>query len=161
MKIKTLLLSLLLGLCFSSWVHATFKVGIPTFDPPYVYSANEGFVVDLTHVICQRLKEDCQLLSMDYDELFTALNNGQIDWIAGGVYIKLDGNYLFSIPYTTGQAQFLTLESNNAQQIADLAGGTIGVVKDNPYGTLFADYLNKTYPGQFKVNEYNSTWVCT
>lgn len=156
MRRYKLLLSLLLGLGFSSLTHATYNVGIPEFDPPYVYSASEGFVVDLTRIVCERLEDDCQLIPMNYDELFSALNNGQIDWIGGGIYIKPDGNYIFSIPYTRGKAQFLTLQTSTAQIIADLAGGKIGVVKDNPNGTIFADYLNRTYPGQFQITEYNS-----
>jgi ABC-type amino acid transport substrate-binding protein len=156
MRIKTRILSLLLALGFSSFVHATFKVGIPIFDPPYVYSANEGFAIDLTHIICKRLKASCQLIPMNYDELFTALNKGQIDWIAGGIYIKPDSNYIFSLPYATAKAQFVTLQTSKAQTISDLAGGTIGVVKNNTYGTIYADYLYKTYPGQFRIKEYNS-----
>lgn len=156
MRIKSLLLSIVLAMSFSFSAYADLKVGVPSFDPPYVYSINEGFAIDLANIICARLKEKCILKSMNYQELFSALRLGQVDWILGSIFIKPSANYIFSIPYMTGNSQFLTLQTNKAQKVSDLTGSTIGVVIDNPDGSVFSDYLNNNFPGQFKIQEFNS-----
>lgn len=155
MRVKIALLCLL-GILFCSCLNAAYKVGIVAFDPPYVYSINEGFDIDLTKIICQRLKIQCILIPMSYNKLFTALDSGDIDFALGAIFIKPNSGYLFSLPYTIGRGQFMVLKSSSAHTVEDLKGKDIGVIKGNPTGSAFVDFLNSHYPDLFQIKDYDS-----
>lgn len=155
MRSKALLLSCLLYL-FSASTFATLNVGILTFDPPYVYSPSEGFDIDLTRDICVRLKTKCKLVFMNYNEFFPALDKGQIDFALGGIFIDPASHYIFSLPYIVGRGQFMTLKNSPYHTVAELKGAAVGVIKGNPAGNFFVDFLINTYPGMFQVKAYDN-----
>lgn len=155
MRSKALLLSFLLCL-FSASTFATLNVGILTFDPPYVYSPSEGFDIDLTRDICAGLKTKCNLIFMNFNQFFSGLDNGKIDFALGGIFIDPTSQYIFSLPYIVGRGQFMTLKNSPYHTIADLKGTTVGVIKGNPAGNFFADFLANTYPGMFHAKDYDN-----
>jgi len=55
-----------------------------------------------------------------------------------------------------GLGQFMTLRGSPAETVNDLEGTNIGVIKGNPAGSVFVDFLNTTYPNVFKINDYNN-----
>lgn len=137
--------------------HAEVKVGTVYFDPPFVMSTGVGFDTDFTRVIFQHLKMPYQLISMNYKQLFTHLDRGQIDLAVGGISIANQqmSKYLFSLPYMLSKGQFLTLNANNIKSMADLKGGDIGVIRGQEQSDVFYNYLLSHYKGQFDVVEYN------
>ncbi len=85
MKIKAWII---LAIClFNTQANALIKIGTVFFNPPYVFSLNEGFDIDLSQMLCKGLQEQCQLIPMDYSALFPALINGTIDIAIGGISI--------------------------------------------------------------------------
>ncbi|WP_026069274.1 transporter substrate-binding domain-containing protein [Legionella tunisiensis] len=136
------LLRVILFLCLATVpavVDANVKVGTVYFYPPYVISNEEGFDIDLIHLLCRGLQEDCQLVPMHFDELYSALDKGDIDIAIAGVPIP--GNqdsYVYSLPYMISKAQFLTLKGNGINSISDLKGKSVGViVVGNPQNNVF------------------------
>ena len=152
MKIKILCLAL----CLINCVYA-YKIGVPSFDPPYTFSDNTGFVIDFSNVICKGLKVKCTFIPMKYNELFFALDNGTIDWAMGGFFIKQSNHYIFSLPFLMGRSRFLVLKTNLINKVADLQGKNIGIVQLNPEGTVYEKFLNTNFSAQFKIKIYDST----
>lgn len=159
MKIRLLLHSLFFCVLFSSAPHATnspLKVGIAFFDPPFIFSPSEGFDIDLINRVCAGLQRRCQLIPMSHRQLFTAVSSGQVDLAIDAIFINPSPNYIFSIPYLIGKGQFLILKNSPVRSVADLQGKRIGVIKGNPEGGAFENYLTQTYPGQFIITDYSS-----
>ncbi|MDI1351213.1 MAG: transporter substrate-binding domain-containing protein [bacterium] len=157
MNIKPLICSLIFCLFFSSSSNAIIKVGTVLFDPPFVFSLNQGFDIQLMQQICTGMHEQCLLIPMDYNHLFQAINKGDIDLAIGGISIANNpsNQYFFSLPYMLSKGQFLVLKNSPIKSLNALKGQKVGVLKGNPEGGVFVTYLAKTYPQQFQVKEYD------
>lgn len=155
MNIKTLLLISLLTGYFPA-AQADLNVGVLNFDPPYVYSTSGGFDIDLTKAICTILHTKCNLIPMDYHDFFGALDQGNIDFALGGIFIQPGSDYIFSLPYMVGLGQFITLSSSPYNAVDDLKGSVVGAIAENPTGVVFVDFLNKNYPGEFEIHYFNN-----
>lgn len=153
--------ALFLGLFF--WLnftngHAGIKVGTVMFYPPFVTSANQGFDIEFIQLLCQRLQQDCEFVSMDFYQLFTSLKSGEIDIAVGGITtFPSKRGYIFSLPYLLSQAVFLVNAGSDIKSINDLMGKKIGVMKEKDNGGgVFYDYLMKHYSGEFQIILYNN-----
>ncbi|KTD33396.1 arginine-binding periplasmic protein [Legionella nautarum] len=158
MKLKTWLLALFFCFLFnSSALYANIKVGTVFFYPPFVMSTGDGFDIDLMRAICQRIKETCDIVPMDYTNLFTSLNEGKIDLAIAGISISQNRGtkYLFSLPYMLSKGQFLTLKSYDFTSINDLTGKKVGVIKGEQDGGVVDAYLIQNYGNQFQTIPYN------
>lgn len=140
-----------------SSVYANLKVGTLYFDPPFVLSPGEGLDIDLTQLICKKLNQKCDLIPMDFNQFYPALNDGKIDFAIGGIAISSSRaqNYIFSTPYMISEGQFLVLVKSKLTSINDLNGSTVGVIRGDPQGGVTYDYLVNTYSGKFKLKEYD------
>ena len=154
-QMKTGMLAFLLCIFFMP-ARADLRIGVLNFDPPYVYSSNEGFDIDLSRDICSALESKCKLIPMDYHAFFTALDAGEIDIAIGGIFIRPDPKYIFSLPYVLGLSQFITLRASPYLRVADLKGSTIGVIKGNPAESYFLDSLFTGYANQFHIKSYDN-----
>jgi len=139
----------------ASPVYALIKVGTVFFEPPFVTSINQGFNIDLIHALCQGMKEQCQVIPMDFNKLFTALDSGDID-LAFGVYVSenREKRYIFSLPYIASKVQFLVLKSKNINSIDMLKGKKVGLVKEEEGGLLY-EYLIVNYGPSTSVVNYD------
>lgn len=145
MKFRVQLVFFLFCLIISnSPLYATIKVGTEYFYPPFVISPSEGFDVTLMQTLCQRIKQDCKFIPMDFQNLLPALDSGKIDLAIGAISISLARlqKYIFSLPYLVSKGQFLILNnSSNIKSLADLKGGKIGVIKGEEEGSTTYQYL--------------------
>lgn len=160
MKVKGMLLGLVFCFFFSTLSHSTVRIGTLVYNPPFVISSSEGFDIDLSHLLCSRLKIKCQLIPIkNTKQLYQALENGQVDLVIAGVTISpaRQKDHVFSLPYMLSKGQFLTLkDQSHINSEADLEGSTVGVIKDElSGGVLYAYVLNK-YQGKLKVNQYDT-----
>lgn len=140
-------------------VYANVKVGTVYFYPPYVISTEEGFDIDLMRILCRGLREDCQLVPMNFDELYPALDKGEIDIAIAGVTIPKNrqDSYVYSLPYMISKAQFLILKESGIRSINDLNGKSVGVLTvGNAQDSVFYDYLCSGNE-QFDIKEYRNT----
>lgn len=158
MRFKTRLMAFVIFLTIMATpVQATVKIGVVFFYPPYVMSINEGFDIDLIRLLFQRLNQDYELIPMDFNKLFSALNSGQIDLAIGGINISFarKKNYIFSLPYMLSEGQFLVLKGSNILDIMDLKGKQVGVIKGDESGGVFYSFLFSKYNQLFTLEEYN------
>lgn len=159
MKLKTgLVLSLLCFLWNVSPLYANIKIGTVHFYPPYVISAQEGFDIDLLRKVCTRLHEECDLILMDFKQLFPALREGKIDLAISGLTISKKDHtfYIYSMPYMISKAQFLILKNSEMESINDLKGKFVGVLRGNKEYSVFYNYLSKSNE-HFQIIQYNNT----
>lgn len=152
---------LLVLLCFSlniTPLYADLKVGTVFFKPPFVISVDNGFDIDLTRSLCQRMHYSCRFIPMDYHKLFTALDNGEIDIAIGGIYIsrvRLE-KYISSLPYMLSNAQLLVRQKSSFKTPKDLLGKTIGIIQGEQKSKgVFTTYLNLAYDTKIQVQEFN------
>ena len=154
-----MLLILICCISFTSISYSNTKIGLMVYDPPFVISPQEGFDVDLSHLLCKQLKLNCQFVFIkDSHQLYEALKNGQVDLAISGITISAEGrdDFIFSLPYMLSKGQFLTLRQSNINSLNDLKGKTIGIIKDKLSGGVLYAYINKHFPEQFKIKQYGS-----
>ncbi|MDR3443482.1 MAG: transporter substrate-binding domain-containing protein [Legionella sp.] len=152
------LLVLVFCFLFSIAGHSTINIGTLPYDPPYIISPHEGFDIDLSRMLCQRLKEQCNIIPMGAKQIYQELKNGKIDIAIAGITIspELQKEFIFSLPYMFSQGQFLTLKGSSINSINDLNGTTVGVIIDSLSGRVFYNYLIKNHPDQFRIKSYES-----
>ncbi|HHF7349938.1 TPA: transporter substrate-binding domain-containing protein [Legionella feeleii] len=149
-------------LCFMlsappGYADTNVKVGTVFFDPPFVMSINQGFDIDLIRTIFQRMKTSYEIIPMDYNQLFTALNDGTIDIAIGGISISPDREavYIFSLPYMVSKGQFLILKNSGIKSIDNLLGGKVGVIRGEEQAGVFYNYLSVKYTNQFQLMKFD------
>ncbi|MCE3046007.1 MULTISPECIES: transporter substrate-binding domain-containing protein [Legionella] len=135
------------GFCFLFWlgfmmnvIAATpVKIGTPFFDPPFAtndghYLLN-GFDIDLMKKICEKLHWECQFVSLEGPQLYTALSERKIDYAIGDIAITPSRqlNYLFSIPYMITEGAFVTLTDSPLTTLKSLSGKRVGVMSWRVY----------------------------
>ena len=155
MPIKTLLLALCFF--FSASGYSTINIGTLIFKPPFIYSPGNGFDIDLSHLLCHRLRERCNVMPMGINELYRKLQEGKIDIAIGGIPISysLKINFIFSLPYMLSKGQFLVLKKSRMDSIEELHGKTVGLLQNPLNGGVFYKYLLEHYSGYFKIKLYN------
>jgi arginine transport system substrate-binding protein len=158
MSIKSVLLSLIFGILLCSSSFANIRVGTLYFYPPFILSENEGFDIELLELVCQKLKQECDLVPMSLNQLYTGLNEDKIDIAIGGIAIPTapDPVYIYSLPYLLSKGQFMTLKGGTVNSISDLNGTAVGVIYDTEDGGSFYNYLQSTYTGKFHLKFYNN-----
>ncbi|MFC7780786.1 transporter substrate-binding domain-containing protein [Legionella taurinensis] len=150
----------LVGVWMLVWilpVQANLKVGTVYFYPPFVTAANSGFDLDIIRIICEKLRQDCEIVLMDYHELFPALKQGTIDIAIGGItiYSRNSDNLIYSLPYMISAGQFLIKSDSTLDATAQLADSKVGVIRGAEDGGVFYRYLKDKFPGQFSIEFYN------
>lgn len=160
MKWTNMLIAFLIYFSSSiSAVHAKIRIGTVSFDPPYVFSLDQGFEIELIKLLCHRLNEECEISSMSYFSLFTNLKNGKIDLAIDSIPFYITQNssnedYIYSYPYLLNEGQFLTLKSNNINLVKDLPKGSrIGLVRESniPNQGVFYDFFISKYDSNFQI----------
>lgn len=161
----TLLFSLAIGLFTPfSPAFSAIRVGTVAFDPPYVISSSQGFEMDLIHLLCQRMNQTCNLIVMDYYQLFTALKEGRIDVALDGIdfYVPpnpLNEGYIFSYPYLLSEGQFLVTKQSGIKTLSDLPKGTVvGLLQEREIvdAGIYYSYFTKHYGDRFKIAMYRT-----
>ncbi len=128
------------------------KVGTSPDFPPFEYIDDKGNIVgidiDLIKSIAAKLGYDVEIVSIDFDGLIPALQNGQIDVIAAGMTItderkqKVD----FTIPYWNADQAILIKKGSgiHPQSLNDLAGKAVGVQSGTTGEWLIDDFINQS-----------------
>ena len=145
-------LSLIVSLA-AKGLHADVRVGVITYNPPFVFGVNQGFDVDLINLVCQRLKMTCALFPMPFNQVFKALDEGKIELVIGGITMPEAGldNYIATMPYLISRGQFLVLNNDKLNAITDLYGGKVGVIKGGTYNSASFEYLQHFFTGKLSI----------
>lgn len=128
------------------------KVGTSPDFPPFEYIDDNGNIVgidiDLVKALAAKLGYDVEIVSIDFDGLIPALQNGQIDVIAAGMTItderkqKVD----FTLPYWDADQAILVKKGSDfyPQSLNDLAGKVVGVQSGTTGEWLIDDFINQS-----------------
>lgn len=149
-----------LFLLTSSILHAeTLKIGTVSFGPPFEMAADNnhhffGFDIDLMQEICTRIQASCQFSNMTFEQLFSRLDNDNIDLAIGAISITnlRQKSYLFSLPYLVSSGQFVTKKTTTIHSLQDIQGKKIGVVK----GTVFAELIQGMFSQAISIDEFDA-----
>jgi len=162
---KLVLLSFILffSLPFAN-VYAKINVGTVVFDPPYVDFTNQGFEIDLIKLLCKRINQQCNIITMKYDELFSSLNDEKIDVAIDGIdfYVTpnpLNGSYIYSYPYLLSEGQFISTKDEGIKSIDELSKDSyVGLVRERTdiSAGIYSSFLSKKYDGKFKIVFYDN-----
>lgn len=118
--------------------------------PPFHYFDEEGvltgFNVDLAKAICETLGVECEVRPVEWEELFTSLDNGEAD--AAIASIRIDADALakadFTERYYATPARFIARKENELEDVQPetVEGKKIGVTK----GTGHEAFLKLYFP---------------
>lgn len=135
--------------------HADVTFGVVFFDPPFVYSATQGFNVDLAKAVCKGLNEPCQIVNKVWKQLFDELDKQSIDVLVGA-YITPERaeKYLFTKGYMPSQGRFITLNSATFEEVSQLKGSRVGIIAEEAETGVFHNYIALTYPNLFTLVNY-------
>ena len=128
------------------------KVGTSPDFPPFEYVDKEGNIVgidiDLIKSIAAKQGYEVEIVSIDFDGLIPALQNGQIDVIAAGMTIteEREQKVDFTIPYWDADQAILVKKGSNLHfdSLNDLVGKTVGVQSGTTGEWLIDDFINQS-----------------
>ena len=124
--------------------------------PPFHYFDEEGvltgFNVDLAKSICEALNVECEVKAVEWDELFTSLDNGEADAAIASIRISEESlaKADFTERYYATPARFIAKKDNALKDIIPetLIEKKIGVVKETGHEA----YLKQFFPGATLVS---------
>ena len=91
---------------------AKLKVGISADFPPFeYYDENEelyGFDVDLMNYIGDRIGFDIEFVNMSFDQLFSAVMGGDVDFAISAIAVTEERNNVidYTIPYLSAKVTY-------------------------------------------------------
>lgn len=146
-------------ICFSLYVPATqadVKVGTVLFYPPFVMANGSGFDIQFIQALCQTIKEKCDLIPLDFNQLYTELDDGKIDLAIGGITISSEGSfkYIYSLPYVLSKGMFLILKNSHISSVKELQHTRVGVIEGERDGGVFYNFLTMNYPEEFRIVKF-------
>lgn len=136
------------------------KVGIDANYKPFAYiDANgemAGLEPDLVKLVCAEIKANCEISSVPWDGIWTAMETGTIDMIGTTVTEtkpRLEKYDATRIIYKVGYAFLVPAD-------ADISGG-IAALKGKPIGTIvgtqsYYDYIKATLGDDTQIQGYDS-----
>lgn len=119
-----------------------------------------GFNVDLARAICEVLKilNRCQIQALPWEELQTALENGQGEAIIAGVAMTPESraSYDFTRPYLELPARFVVSRDFEAagQTAAAFAGERVGVLDGSAHEAMLRSWFPDVRPVTFSRAEW-------
>ena len=157
-QFRTLIL-LLIYFSFGSYpAYANIKVGTEWYYPPFQVSTGTGFDLGFLEMICQGLKEQCDIVHMEYYKLFSAVDKGTVDIAISGITLPVvtPDRYIHSISYASSNGSFMVLKSSGINSVDSLQGKVVGILREVPSGDgIYFNYLNTTYAGKFTIKKYD------
>lgn len=140
----------------SVWAE-TLKIGVLSYDPPFVIPADNknhffGFDSDLISEVCKRMQVTCQFTPLTIEPLFSQTLDGSIDLALGSIIITEDrmNTFLFSLPYLASKGSFLTRSVNPYNSQDDIRGKRVGTQQ----GSLFKGLVQEVFNNNISVTEY-------
>ncbi|GGU18292.1 substrate-binding periplasmic protein [Nocardioides albus] len=123
----------------------TLRIGVDGTKPAYykVDGVTKGFDYEMALGVAEGMGATPEFKVMDFNELFTALEAGEIDMIGAQVTETAERkqDFAFTAPYFVTYLSFLTPEDSTIKDRDDINGRNIAVVE----GTIHERYLAEQY----------------
>lgn len=149
-----------------SKMQKTLIVGVEEYYPPFAFINNngqaDGFDVDLFRAIAEKIDYKIEFKTMKFDVLENALQNGQIDAIAGGYSItpERQEKFLFSQVYYHPNLAVIykiaKFTSNDLVNLADLGKIKIGVQNGSTMQDFLRTEINKNSHYSLEIKPYQN-----
>ncbi len=137
-KTLSIIFTLVILLAFSGcdYNDDSLIVGTALSFPPYEYVENGkivGIDIDIVEEIGQRMNKKIEIESMDFDDLFIALDYNKIDIIAAGLSVteKRKETMDFTVSYATGEQRILVNKNTDIHNIEELKNANILIGVEN------------------------------
>ena len=139
----------------------------------------DGFEIDLTKDLCQRIKADCKFVATDFDGAIAALQAGKFDafFDALGITDERRQQVDFTIPYANSPAVFEVQKSGTLTTLpgtgtvvkidADGSGDKVGLealrmaLKGKTIGvqtaTVYSKFVSDTFKDVAEIREYKTS----
>lgn len=162
--IKIVFLILSASLLINAQSKNTIVVGTG-FYPPFTFINEkgelDGFEIELGNEISKKLGKTFIWKQLPFKELFTSLENGNVDLIIGAIHIteERQKKYLFSVPYTNTGLVFIISKKNRDEfyNIEDFKGKRVAA-KAKSTGYAYLNEKKANY--NFLINEFPETEDC-
>lgn len=123
----------------------TLRIGVDGTEPAFykVDGVTKGFDYEMALGVAEGLGSKPEFVVMDFSDLFTALQAGEIDMIGAQVTETAERkkDFDFTAPYFVTYLSFLTPENSTIKKRDDINGKSIAVVE----GTIHERYLTEQY----------------
>ena len=123
----------------------TLRIGVDGTEPAFykVDGVTKGFDYEMALGVAEGLGAKPEFVVMDFSDLFTALEAGEIDMIGAQVTETAERkqDFDFTAPYFVTYLSFLTPEGSAIKTRDDIDGKNIAVVE----GTIHERYLDEQY----------------
>ena len=123
----------------------TLRIGVDSAEPAYykVDGVTKGFDYQMARSVADGMGAKPEFVEMEYNELFPALREGEIDMIGAQVTrtAEQERSFDFSAPYFVTYVSFLVPKGSPVKTRADVDGKKIAVVE----GTVQERYLDEEY----------------
>lgn len=150
---KALLQLLILVFCCWSAASAAERLRIATEGnyPPFSFTDEQGqlagFDVDIARELCHRLKKECEIVAVPWDELLPGLAAGRYDVIVASMSKtpERERQAEFTDPYYRTRDVFT---GRSDAGVSHISPETVrGKILTTQAGTIYADYLRDRYQG--------------
>ena len=147
---KKILLAAAATLAFGSSAMAAEKIKIGTEGayPPFnlIDASGQvvGFDLDIAYALCAQMKDECEVVTSDWDGIIPALNAKKFDFIVASMSITEERKQAvdFTNPYYTNKLQFIAPKTSDLKtDKASLKGKVIGAQRATIAGTWLEDNL--------------------
>ncbi|MFE6649412.1 substrate-binding periplasmic protein [Nocardioides sp. NPDC057772] len=129
----------------SAAVGGTLRIGVDGTEPAYykVDGVTKGFDYEMALGVAEGMGAKPEFVVMEFGDLFTALEAGEIDMIGAQVTETAERkqDFDFTAPYFVTYLSFLTPEDSTIAKRDDIDGKNIAVVE----GTIHERYLDEQY----------------
>lgn len=137
-------------------------IGTSGDNPPFASFADDknnfyGFEIDIMLEICKRIGAQCEFKAIIVSEVVDQLSKGAIDFAIASIIIlpKKPPGFIFSLPYLSSKAQFITTATSSINKIEDIYNKTVGVRRGTLYyGAYFKQVVTNLFTNKIKIVEY-------
>ena len=124
------------------------KIGTEGAYPPFnlIDASGQvvGFDLDIAYALCAQMKDECEVVTSDWDGIIPALNAKKFDFIVASMSITEERKQAvdFTNPYYTNKLQFIAPKTSDLKtDKASLKGKVIGAQRATIAGTWLEDNL--------------------
>jgi len=147
------LMPMFVGIASAQALPSEIKVATEGAYPPWNYTNADGsltgYEIELTHVLCERMKVKCTIVSQEWNGIIPGLTVGKYDAIIASMGVTAERKKViaFSKSYAKAPNGFLTTSDNELKGLAD-AGNSYDLTDSPASAQAAIDALKAKFKGK-------------